>query len=688
MNQDQSSLLRNLAIVGHGDAGKTSFVSALLFTNGTTNRLFRVDDGNTISDFDDDEVKRNISISTALCCTSWKKHKINILDTPGYSDFICDAFPALRSADVAVLLVNAGTGFEFNLERIWEAGDQIPKSRVFIINKLDRENTSFEKAISSIKENLSEKIIPIAIPIGTDASFSGIIDLLDNKALRFDETGKAKAAEIPAELADQVEDARMALIEAIAESDDKLLEKYLEGEDITPDELKHGFKTGITQGTFYPAIPFSAASLVGSSYFLDFCINYLPSPVDVEPRVLGDLKVECDAEKPFIAQVFKTIIDPYSGKISVFRIYSGTLTPDSTLRDTTQQENEKISTIFSLQGKTQKPMTAAIAGDIAAVAKLRYGKTGDTLCSPDQNVIIDPISYPDPLMALAFTPMSKNDEEKISVSLTRLSEEDPTLRYERNSETNQLIVSGMGSLHLDVTQDRLKRKYGVTASTAVPKIPYRETIKGTADVRYRHKKQSGGAGQFGEVAIRLLPLPEDEGDEERFLFDNKIVGGVIPGQYIPSVEKGIRSTMEKGILAGFKVMNIKVELYDGKSHPVDSKDIAFQIAGAQALKQAFLQAKPILLEPIMKIGITVPENAMGDVIGDLNSKRGRVQGMDSKGNKQIIRATVPMSEIQMYEPELRSMTGGRGSYSMEFDHYEELPSQLTDAVVAQYKKEE
>ncbi len=686
MSQMTSSQIRNMAIAGHGDTGKTTFVSAVLYAAGATARLLKVDDGNTITDFDSDEIKRKISLSTALCSVEWKKHKLNILDTPGYTDFISDAFPALMSADIAVLLTNGATGTEGNLERIWESGDNLPASRIFIINKLDRENTSFQSALESMQKQLSKAIIPVALPLGKETAFKGVIDLIQQKALVFDdsEKGTFTTEDIPADMADEVEEARVVLIEAVAEADDELLEKYLEGEEISRDEIQTALKKAILEGIIYPVFPVSALKNIGITHFLNFSIDYLPSPVDLPPLEVGDKEIKCDTSAPLTARVFKTIVDPYAGKISVFRVYSGVLHPDTTVKNTSEKETEKVGPVFSLQGKNQNTLSEVIAGDIAATAKLKVTKTGDTLCSMDTEIVLPGIEYPSPLISFTFIPESKSDEEKISTSLTRLVEEDPTLRYERNSETNELIVSGMGQLHLEVTQDRLKRKYGVKARMKTPKIPYRETVKGTADVRYRHKKQSGGAGQFGEVAIRLSPLKSGEG----FLFENKIVGGVIPGQYIPSVEKGIRNVMAKGILAGFKVTNLRVELYDGKSHPVDSKDIAFQIAGAQALKQAFVQANPILLEPIMNVKVTVPESNMGDVIGDLNSKRGKVVGMESKGRKQVISALVPMSEIMMFEPELRSMTGGRGSFTMEFDHYEELPNQLAANVIAAAKKED
>ncbi|MBN1355605.1 elongation factor G [bacterium] len=684
MSQIISEHIRNIAVVGHGDAGKTSFVSAALYASGSTNRFFSVDEGNTITDFDDDEIRRKISISTGICYTAWKKIKINILDTPGYSDFICDAFPALRSVDTAVFVVNAGAGVECNLEKVWEAEKDLPASRVILVNKLDRENTSFDSSIELLQTELSKRIVPIALPVGKEASFKGLICLITQKMYRFDESGSGKYTieDIPRDMADDAEMARAALIEAVAEADDELLEKYLEGEEITSREIANGLKLAILNGIAYPAIPISASKNIGVTYFLDFSVDYLPSPCDLPHRKINETELICDSGRSLVAQIFKTIIDPYTGKISVFRVYSGSIQADSTVRNATRKENEKITGLCNLFGKTQNPASSIAAGDIGVVIKLKESRTGDTLCSPDQPVVMDPIEYPDPLFSQTFVPESKSDEEKISTSLTRLAEEDPTLRYRRSSETNELIVFGMGQLHLEVTHNRLKRKYGVSAIMKSPKIPYRETVKGNADVRYRHKKQSGGAGQFGEVAIRLKPLPHGEG----FVFDNMIVGGVIPGQYIPSVEKGVRNTMGEGILAGYPVTDIKVELYDGKSHPVDSKDIAFQIAGAMALKQAFMQANPILLEPVMSVKIIVPEANMGDVMGDLASRRGRVTGMGNEGNKQVINGLVPMAEMLKFEPELRSMTGGRGTFSMEFDHYEELPSHLAESVVAETKK--
>ncbi|HPQ40453.1 MAG TPA: elongation factor G [bacterium] len=690
MSQIDSTMIRNIAVAGHGDTGKTSFVSSLLFTAGATNRHFHVDEGNTVTDFDEDEIKRKITLSTSVCSATWKKHKLNLLDTPGYSDFICDAFPALAISDIVAFVVGSGSGDEFNLERLWESGDALPPARVFLVNKLDKENMSFEKAVSYI-QSLEQNAIPIALPIGSEAEFKGLVDLLENRALQFDPgTGKAKAMEIPSDMADAVEEARMSLSEAVAEVDDALLEKYLEGETVSSDEIREALKTGLLESMVFPIIPVSAETNIGAAYFMDFAVNYLPSPVEVPAKKAGDTEIPCDANGKMVAQVFKTTVDPYTGKISIFRVYSGTFRSDQTIKNVTQDDSEKISGVFFLQGKTQSSTDQVVAGDIGAIAKSKTARTGDTLAAPDWKTAIEPLNYPKPLISFAFKPATKTDEEKISTALTRLAEEDPTLRYERNIETNELVVSGMGQLHLDVTQDRLKRKFGVNALVTRPKIPYKETVKGKADVRYRHKKQSGGAGQFGEVSIRLMPLPSSDAEEasEGLLFVDMIVGGVIPNQYIPSVEKGIRSTMVHGIVAGYRVKDIRVELYDGKSHPVDSKDIAFQIAGAQALKQAFTQASPILLEPIMNVRIVVPEANMGDIIGDLNSKRGRVMGMDSEGKKQVIKAQVPLAEMQMYEPELRSMTGGRGQFTMEFERYDELPGNLAEQVIAEAKKSE
>lgn len=686
MSQFESSQIRNIAVVGHGDAGKTTFVSALLYYTGAIKRFLSVDEGNTITDYDEDEVKRKISISTGICSTVWKKSKLNLLDTPGYSDFLCDAFPALRIADIGAFIVNTTSqNVDANFERIWETDTGLPLARVILFNKLDRENTLFSKTLDLYRGGISNRIIPIALPAGKDAAFTGLIDIVHMKYLKYDDTGSGKftTQDIPANLASEVDDYRLMLIEAIAEVDDSLLEKYLEGGEIDSAEIQKALKQGVLEGKVHPAIPISAVKNIGVSFFVDFCLDFCPSPADVLPVKSDTGLIHCDPSGPMVSQVFKTIMDPYTGKISVFRVFRGVLRPDATYKNTTKGESEKFTNAFYLQGKSQIPAEEIVAGDIAASSKLRETGTGDTICDNDVQVILPAIKYPRPLISYAFMPATKSDEEKISASLTRIAEEDPTLLYERNAETNELLVSGMGQLHLEVAQERLKRKFGVTANMKTPKIPYKETIKGSADVRYRHKKQTGGAGQFGEVAIKLTSLPRGGG----FEFVDGIVGGVVPNQYIPSVEKGVRSFMQSGVLAGYRVVDIQVTLYDGKSHPVDSKDIAFQIAGLMAMKDAWAKAKPILLEPIMKVRIIVPEADMGTVIGDLNSKRGRVLGMESLGRKQVILASVPMAEMLMYEPSLRSMTGGRGSYLMEFDHYEELPALLTDAVVAAYKKE-
>ncbi len=686
MSQLESAQIRNIAVVGHGDSGKTTFVSSLLYTTGAIKRVLSVDEGNTITDFDEDEIKRKISISTGICSTVWKKFKLNLLDTPGYSDFICDAFPALRVSDIAACMVNtASIGVEANFERIWESDSGIPAARIVLFNKLDRENTLFTKSLETYRTGVSNRIIPIALPVGKDASFLGIVDIIRMKYWKYEDNGSGKCTvlDIPASMAAEVDEYRSMLIEAIAEVDDSLLEKYLEGGEIDSGEIQKALKQGVMEGKVHPAIPISASRNIGISFFVDFCIDFCPSPADVPPLKIDGKDIICDASAPLVAQIFKTIVDPYTGKISVFRVFRGALKQDMTYKNTTRGESEKFQTVFFLQGKTQNTTDIVVAGDIAASSKLKETTTGDTLCENDEKIVLSAIKYPRPLISYAFIPASKSDEEKISSSLTRIAEEDPTLIYERNPETNELLVSGMGQSHLEVAQERLKRKFGVTANMKTPKIPYKETIKGAADVRYRHKKQTGGAGQFGEVAIKLNPMPRGGG----FEFVDAIVGGVVPNQYIPSVEKGVRSFMQSGVLAGYPVVDIQVTLYDGKSHPVDSKDIAFQIAGLMAMKEAWAKAKPILLEPIMKARIVVPEADMGTVIGDLNSKRGRVLGMESLGRKQVILASVPMAEMLMYEPSLRSMTGGRGSYLMDFDHYEELPALLTDAVVAAYKKD-
>jgi elongation factor G len=688
MTEYSSEQLRNVALVGHGAAGKTSLASALLFNTKMVNRLGRIEDGTTVTDYDEDEIKRGISLSLAACFASAGKTKVNLLDTPGYGDFVADARPALQVVEAAVTVVCGVAGVEVFTERVWEWADGFKVPRIVFVNKLDRERASFERALDSLRDNLPGRFVPVALPIGAEERFEGVIDLFSMKAYYYaDGQGAGKARDIPADYLDEAKILRDALVESAAEMDDELLERYLEGDTVSDVQLVNAVRKGVHSGRLNIVLCGSATKNIGVDLLLDKIIDYAPSPT-VGGDVLGVGRDDAptsrprSASAPFSAFVFKTIADPYAGKITLFRVYSGSLASDSTTYNGSTQQDERVGHLFYLQGKENVPTSKVIAGDIAAVAKLKNSSTSDTLCDaahPIRFKGLDPLPR---LVAFAIEPKSRGDEEKISMAIRRLCEEDPTLEAKREEQTKELILRGMGQLHLEVAMERLKRKFGVEATLKLPRIPYLETISGSADVRYRHKKQTGGAGQFGECAIRLEPNTRGAG----FEFVNKVVGGVIPGQFIPSVEKGVLSRMQDGVLAGYPVVDVRVELYDGKYHPVDSKDIAFQIAGRQAFKEAARQARPILLEPIMLMDVIVPEDKAGDIMGNLNSRRGRVLGMEPHGvKKQVIRAEVPLAEVQRYAPDLQSITGGRGSFVLTFSRYEPVPSHLQEKIVAESK---
>ncbi|NLW06750.1 MAG: elongation factor G [Clostridia bacterium] len=678
MNVYPSNNIRNVGIVAHGGSGKTSLAEALLFNAGATKRLGKVDEGNTVTDYHPEEIKRKVSINTSLAIAEWQKHKINLLDTPGYSDFFGDVLAALRVVDSLLVVISAVDGVKVQTEIVWEEADKRNKMpRLVYINKMDRENANFHKVIDSMREKLSGNIVPLQLPIGAAETFSGIIDLLEQKAYTYDKNGNEKETAIPAEYNDEAASLREAIVEAAAEGDDELLMKYLEGEELTAQEIKSGLKKAIAEGKVIPVLCGSALKNMAVKPVLNYIKDYLPSPVEVADRTAADLEKDNLA-----ALVFKTLADPYVGKLSMFRVYSGVLKSDSVVYNSNRESEEKIGQIFTLQGKNQLPVSELKAGDIGAVAKLQVTTTGDTLCSKANPVQLPTIEFPEPTLPLAIKPKSKGDEDKLSNALARLLEEDPTLRLSKNNETRETILTGMGETHIDITMERLQRKFGVEVETSIPLVPYRETIRGTANrVEGKHKKQTGGHGQYGHVFIDISPLPDNE-----FEFTETIFGGAVPRQYIPAVEKGIREAMQEGILAGYPVTNIKVNLADGSYHTVDSSEMAFKIAAALAFRKALEQAKPVLLEPIMNVEITVPEQFMGDIMGDLNSRRGRILGMEAQGKNQIIRAQVPLAEMYRYAIDLKSITQGRGHFKMEFDKYEEVPVSIAEKVIQETKK--
>ena len=686
----QIDKLRNIELLGHGGDGKTSIAEAMLFDTKAVTRLGKVDDGSSNLDYEPDEISRRSSISSGLAYCEWKKTKITLIDSPGDINFISDAKSALRVIDSAVLVISAVSGVKVQTENFWSQTKELNIPALIFINKMDRERADFYRTLEDLPESLTElNPIVLQLPMGAEQSFKGIIDLFSQKVYIYQEdSGEYTTEDIPSDLQSKVKEFSQKMIETIAEADDALLEKYLEGEELSNEELQSALRQGIRERKFTPILCGSAIKNIGIQPLMDTIVDYLPSPLD-RPEICGKNKSEEEiCRKPqekeaFSAFVFKTIADPYSGKLTIFRVFSGALTSDSPLYNSTQKCKEKIGQIYTLMGKNHQPITQVKAGDIAAFAKLKETTTGDTL-SDEQNPIIFPqLTFPSPVISFAIEPKTKGDEEKVSNALHRLCEEDPTLSISRDQQTREFILSGMGQVHIEITIDRMKRKFGAEVNLKTPKVPYKETIRGTAKVQGKYKKQSGGRGQYGDTWIEIEPLPHGEG----FEFVDKIVGGAIPKQYIPAVEKGIVGAMQEGILAGYPVTDVKVTLYDGSYHSVDSSEMAFKIAGSMGFKKGFMDCNPTLLEPIMKISVIVPEEFMGDIMGDLNSKRGRIQGVDSKGRYQNVRAEVPMAEMLKYAPDLRSMTGGRGSFTMEFSRYEEIPGHLLEKVVAEAKKE-
>ncbi|WP_406678540.1 elongation factor G [Moorella sp. ACPs] len=673
-----STNIRNVGIVAHGGAGKTSLTEALLYNAGATKRLGRVDEGNTVTDYHPEEIKRKVTINTSLAFAEWQDNKINILDTPGYSDFFGDVVSALRVVDSVLVVVSAVAGVEVQTEVVWEEAEARHLPRLAYVNKMDRENANFQKAVESMRERLNGRIVPVQLPIGAAETFSGVVDILNQKAYTYDGNGNEKEGPVPAEYAGEVASLREALVEAAAEGDDELLMKYLEGEELTPEEVRLGLKKAIAEGKVIPVLCGSALKNMGVKPLLDYIVNYLPSPVDVAGKTAAELEKESPA-----ALVFKTLADPYVGRLSMFRVYSGVLKSDSTVYNANRESEEKIGQLFALQGKNQVAVTEMRPGDIGAVAKLQVTTTGDTLTTKASPVKLEGINFPEPTLPVAIRPKSKGDEDKLSNALARLLEEDPTLRLSKNTETRETILTGMGESHLDITLERLQRKFGVDVEMSTPRVPYRETIRSSVTrVEGKHKKQTGGHGQYGHVFIDMAPLPDKE-----FEFTETIFGGAVPRQYIPAVEKGIREAMQEGILAGYPVTNIKVNLADGSYHTVDSSEMAFKIAAGIAFRKAVEQAKPVLLEPIMNVEITVPEQFMGDIMGDLNSRRGRILGMEPKGKNQVIRAQVPLAEMYRYAINLKSITQGRGHFKMDFAQYEEVPANIAEKIIQEARRE-
>jgi elongation factor G len=679
---DNATNLRNIALVAHSGAGKTSLAEVMLFNAGTTNRHGRVEDGNTVMDFEPEELKRTASISSGFAQFSWKKQTISLIDTPGDQNFFTDTKLCMQAADSALVAIDAVDGIKVQTEQALEFAEKYALPLMIFINKLDKERADVNKIFSEATEIFDVKPLLLQLPIGKEAGFNGIVDLIAMKAFTYDDSGKATAIEIPAELQDQVESEKETLIENIAEADDVLLERYLEGEEISDAEFQDALKKGIASRTFAPVLCGSATGNIGIDRLCSFIIDCMPSPVDRGAwKALNaseeEVEVAPDADAPFTGFVFKTIADPYAGRLSLFRVVSGSLGSDGNIYNVTKSTKERFNQLLTIFGKEQKPAEGACPGSIVAVAKLKETTSGDSICD-DTHKVTFPFADPLPaLISFAMESKASGDEDKIWQSLAKMQEEDLSLILERNAETKEILISGAGQVHIEAINEKLKRKFNVEVLLNTPKIPYRETIKKKVRVQGKHKKQSGGHGQFGDCWIQMEPLPRGKG----FEFVDAIVGGSIPKTYIPAVEKGILECAVKGVLAGFPCVDFRVTLDDGSFHAVDSSEMAFKIAGSMAFKKAAADAKPVLLEPVMKVTVVTPDEYMGDIMGDLNSRRGRVLGMDSAGKNQVINAQVPMAEIQTYAPDLRSMTGGRGMYSMAFDHYDEVPGQFVEKIV-------
>ncbi|MGD0168724.1 MAG: elongation factor G [Smithella sp.] len=691
MAKYESKSLRNLAVAGHGGTGKTSLCESFLFVSGKSERLGRVDDATSCMDFEPEEQKKRISISSAANFVEWEKHKINFIDTPGDSNFTFDTKCSMSVVENAVIVVDAVGGVEFQTQKVWELADEFKLPRIIFINRMDKERAIFKSAMESINTKLKKKATPVCLPIGSEDKFNGIVDLIEMKAYLFaDNKGAGKVIDIPADMKEEVNNLRGSMVEDIAEADDELMNKYLEAGELSADELKAGLKKGVSSGSLIPVMCGSAVKGIGISMLMDLIVNAFASPVDRGAKIgkkpgTEDIEERQPSEDaPFSAIVFKTIADPYAGRLTLFRVYSGKLNPDSSVYNSTKKITEKFGHIFFLEGKTQKQAEGLIPGDIAGVAKLKDTVTGDTLCFEKAPVIFDKVEIPHPIMSFAIEPKTRGDEDKIASSIHRLTEEDPTIVFSRNTQTKEMILSGMGQVHIEVNIEKMKRKFGVEVNLNTPKVPYLETIKGKTNVQGKYKKQSGGRGQFGDCWIDIEPLPRGGG----FEFKDKIVGGVIPGQYRPAVEKGIVEAAAKGVIAGYPVVDFRINLTFGSYHTVDSSEMAFKIAGSMAFQKGVMECQPILLEPIVNIDIEVPDEYMGDVIGDLNSRRGRVQGMDTNGTNQVIKGQVPLAEILKYAPDLRSMTSGRGNFTYTESHYEEVPAYIAEKIIAESKKEE
>jgi elongation factor G len=684
MQDTSTGRLRNVVLVSHGGAGKTSLSEAMLFDSGAINRLGRVDEGTTVSDYDAEEVRRKFSVNTSILPCEWAEHKLNVLDTPGYMDFLGEVKAAIRVADGAVVVVEAAAGVEVGTELDWTYLDEQKLPRLVFINKMERENANWQQTLEQLRTKFDNTFVPVQVPIGAQASFVGYVDLIAMKAYMGPE---GKPAEVPADLAAQVAELRQAMMETAAEADDELVMKYLEGQELTADEIRRGLGLATRAGRIVPVLCGSALQNVGVRALMDAIVAYLPDP-SMRPVVAKNLAtgeeetLEPGPSQPLAALVFKTTADPFVGKLTYFRVYSGSLHSDSRVYNTGRGAEERLGQLYMIRGKEQVPVEEVRTGDLGAVAKLQVTSTGDTLGDRGHPLVLPGIEFPEPVFSAAVFPKTKTDLDKMGPGLARLTEEDPTLRVHRDPDTNETILSGMGESHIEIATRRLQAKFGVEITTDVPKIPYRETITKTASAQGRHKKQTGGRGQFGDVFVRFEPLPRGAG----FEFVDEVFGGAVPKNFIPAVEKGLREAMEKGVVAGYPTVDFRAALYDGSYHPVDSSEIAFKLAAHLAFEKGVAEAGPVLLEPVMDVTIIVPEQFMGDILGDLNTRRARVMGMEQDRGKSVVTAQAPLAEMQRYATSLRAMTQGRGLFTMKFSHYEEVPSHVAQSVIEAARK--
>lgn len=681
--------IRSIALISHGGAGKTSLNEAFLYDAGLISRMGKIEDKNTVSDFDSEEQKRGISISTSLATVPYKNKTIYVLDTPGFADFVGEQRCAMRVSDGAVVLVNATAGVEVQTQSVWAFAENFETPAIFFVSKLDRENADFEEVVKDIQENISDRAVPIYLPIGSELNFKGLVNVLTGKSYMYKGDGSKDVTEgeVPADMADSVAAARETLVERAVEADDEMMMRYLDGEEISLEELQGVLRKAVCSRLVFPIIPGSGTGNIGVYQLMDMVADYMPSPKDMLNRAAlkGEevVKITPDEKGPFLGFVFKVMVDPYVGKLSFVKVFSGTLTSDQTVFNVTEGEEERISSFRFMKGKESTEEKEITLGDIVAIPKLESTTAGDTLGTKGEVLKFRPIQFPQPVYSVAVLPKSRADEDKLGTAITKTLKEDRTLSFVKNPETNDAVLSGMGDMHLDIMLSKIKERYKVDLETRTPKVPYRETIKKTARAQGKHKKQSGGRGQYGDVWFELSPLEKNAGIQ----FIDRVVGGVVPKNYIPAAEKGLREAAQRGYLAGYPATDFSCAIYDGSYHDVDSSEMAFKIAASLAFKKAMADAMPILMEPVMNVEVKVPEECLGDVMGDFNSRRGRIMGIDSEGKLQVVKAQCPLSEMFRYAIILRSMTSGRGTFTMEYSHYEEVPGEIARKVIEAAEKE-